>query len=70
MASIAAAADVFVHGGDCEDRFARVQRLVGERLLGTIQIGHIVGGEDRLDAGHGQRGLPVDVDARGRAASG
>ena len=61
MRSIASAAVRFVHGGQRENRLALIQRLVGQRALGAAQIGQIVGGEDRLDAGHRQRGARVDA---------
>ena len=41
-----------VDRGDGENRLALIERLVGQRALGAAQVGQIVGGEDRLDAGH------------------
>ena len=68
--SIASAAVRFVDGSQRENRLALIQRLVGERPLGAAQVGQIVGGEDRLDAGHRQRRAGVDARAPARAASG
>ena len=67
---MASAAVDFVDRGDREDRLARVERLVGQRLLGAVQIRQIVGGEDRLDARHRQRARSCRCCARARAASG
>ena len=44
-----------IDGRDRQDRLALVQGLVGQRALGTAQIGQVVGGENRLHARHGQR---------------
>ena len=68
----------FVDGGDGENRFAAVQRLVGERPLverarlddravvgdATSRSREIVGGQDRLDAGQRERGARVDARTR------
>ena len=51
----------FVHGGDGQNRFARVERLVRQRLLRAIQIGHVISGEDGLDARHGASGAGIDA---------
>ena len=63
-----------VDGGDGENRFARVERLHGERSLSLLvrldhraEVGEAVGGrgkvvrrQDRLDAGHRERSAGVD----------
>ena len=59
-----------VDRGDGQNRLALIQRLVGQRALGAAQIGQIVGGENRLDAGHRQRRAGIDAARRARAASG
>ena len=51
-----------VNRGDGEDRLARVERLVGQRAFGVrAEIRQVVGGEDRLHAGHRERGARVDA---------
>ncbi len=63
-----------VDGGDGEDRLALIERLVGQAALGLRArlhafaergadggAGHVVGGQDRLDAGHRQRGARVEA---------
>ena len=51
----------FVDGRHRENRLAGVERLVGERTLRAVEVGQIVGGEDRLDARHRERGARVDA---------
>ena len=52
---------LFVDGRDGQDRLAGIERLVGQRLLGAVQIRYLVGGEDGSDAGNGERGAGVDA---------
>ena len=72
-----------VDGRDREDRLALVERLVGQAALaeragddafaevGAVDDGRqIVGGEDRLDAGHRQRRAACRCRGRAHAASG
>ena len=61
--------------GDGQNRIAQVEGLVGERALAPLAgfdhravvvqavggSGNVVGGEDGLDAGHGQRIIHIDV---------
>jgi hypothetical protein len=50
-----------VHGGEGKNRFALIQRLVGQGALGAaVRSWKIVSGENRLDAGHGHRRGRVD----------
>ena len=51
-----------VDRGDGENRLALIERLVGERALGAAKVRQIVGPENRLHAGHRQRGARVDAD--------
>ena len=67
MRSIASAAVDLVNRGDGENRLALIERLVRQRALGAAQVGKVVGRQDRLDAGHRERGARVDAaDARVR----
>ena len=72
-----------VDRGDGENRLALIERLVGQAALGLRAglhafaerradggAGHVVGGEDRLDAGHRQRGARVETRDLARAACG